>query len=119
MTSAASSAVDASIVYLHQRLVVIEACVRAAVERRRAVDSDPDDRFRGLYISEAEVDDLLAGPGRQAFFAPVAETAAYLAGVEAAAASATGAKKAWRPGPARRSSTSASEIGRASCRERV
>jgi winged helix domain-containing protein/ATPase family protein associated with various cellular activities (AAA) len=85
VTWAAPSAVDASVVYLHQRLAVIEACVRAAVERRRAVDADPDDRFRGLYISEAEVDELLAGPGRQAFFAPLAETAAYLANVEAAA----------------------------------
>jgi len=42
------------------RLGLIEARVRAAVARRRAVDPDPDDRFRGLYISHAHVDRLLS-----------------------------------------------------------
>ena len=32
------------------------------MDRRRAADADPEDRFRGLYISEPQVDALLAGP---------------------------------------------------------
>ena len=53
---------DPSLAYLYARLGVLEARVRAAVDRRRAADADPEDRFRGLYISEAQVDALLAGP---------------------------------------------------------
>ena len=37
-----------------------------AVDRRRRGDPDPDDRFRGLYISDAQVDDLLGGGARAA-----------------------------------------------------
>ncbi|MDQ4098383.1 MAG: ATP-binding protein, partial [Actinomycetota bacterium] len=48
--------------HLSERLRLIEGRVRRAVERRRADDPDADDRFRGLYISEPEVDRLLAGP---------------------------------------------------------
>ena len=54
---------EASLAYLFARLALVEARVRAAVDRRRADDADPDDRFRGLYISDAQVDGLLAGPG--------------------------------------------------------
>ncbi len=50
---------DPSLAYLLGRLAIIEARVRAAVDRRRADDPDPGDRFRGLYISEAQVDGLL------------------------------------------------------------
>ncbi len=53
---------DASLHYLQARLALLETRVRAAVERRRAGDPDPEDRFRGLYISDAQVDELLAGP---------------------------------------------------------
>ena len=47
--------------YLHDRLAILAARVSGAVARRRADDPDPSDRFRGLYISEAQVDGLLAG----------------------------------------------------------
>src|ERR1019366_1673304 len=50
--------------YLHDRLALVAARVAAAVAHRRADDPDPTDRFSGLYISEAQVDGLLAGdPG--------------------------------------------------------
>ena len=50
--------------YLHDRLGLVASRVAAAVARRRADDPDPTDRFRGLYISEAQVDGLLDGrPG--------------------------------------------------------
>ncbi len=48
--------------YLHDRLALIAARVATAVAQRRADDPDPTDRFRGLYISEAQVDVLLEGP---------------------------------------------------------
>ncbi|MEA2972184.1 MAG: hypothetical protein QOG82_642 [Actinomycetota bacterium] len=49
--------------YLSERLAVVESRVQAAVARRRATDPTPDDHFRGLYITDADVDRLLAGPG--------------------------------------------------------
>ena len=51
---------DASLIHLLRRLELIEARVRAAVARRRTTDPETDDRFRGLYISQAHVDRLLA-----------------------------------------------------------
>ncbi len=52
---------DPSLAYLAGRLALIESWIRDAVDRRRATDPDPDDRFRGLYIPESMVDQLLAG----------------------------------------------------------
>jgi winged helix domain-containing protein/ATPase family protein associated with various cellular activities (AAA) len=49
----------ASLTHVLGRLGLIEARVRAAVARRRANDPETDDRFRGLYISQAHVDRLL------------------------------------------------------------
>jgi hypothetical protein len=46
--------------YLLGRVGVIECRVRALVTARRAVDPEPDDPFRGLYLSEAAVTRLLA-----------------------------------------------------------
>jgi hypothetical protein len=54
---------DPSLAYLLGRLAIVEARVRAAVDRRRVDDPDPGDRFRGLYISDAQVDGLLGGSG--------------------------------------------------------
>ncbi len=53
---------DPSSRYLLDRLVGVEARIRDAVARRRSQDPDPEDRFRGLYIPESQVDDMLAGP---------------------------------------------------------
>ncbi|TMF56860.1 MAG: ATP-binding protein [Chloroflexi bacterium] len=47
-------------IHVLRRLELIEARVRAAVARRRTTDPETDDRFRGLYISQAHVDRLLA-----------------------------------------------------------
>ncbi len=47
--------------HLAARLELVEARVAAAVARRRATDPDPDDRFRGLYVSDAQVDAMLVG----------------------------------------------------------
>lgn len=54
---------DPSVRHLLDRLGVIEARVHAEVTRRRADGADPDDRFRGLYVSDARVDQLFeTGP---------------------------------------------------------
>ncbi len=57
----ASTKANASLAHVLGRLEIVEARVRAAVARRRASDPEVDDRFRGLYISQAHVDRLLAG----------------------------------------------------------
>jgi len=54
---------EASLRYLLGRLALIESRVREEVARRRGDDPEGDDRFRGLYVSDARVDALLAsGP---------------------------------------------------------
>ncbi len=58
----AAASPDPSLAYLFERLGEVEAWVRHAVARRRAQDPDPDDRFRGLYIPDSQVDEMLAGP---------------------------------------------------------
>ncbi|MFD4370525.1 ATP-binding protein [Streptomyces sp. NPDC058486] len=40
----------------------MELRIRRAVEARRAVDPDPDDAFRGLYLTEEAVERLLEAP---------------------------------------------------------
>ena len=52
---------EASLAHVLGRLELIEARVRSAVARRRAVDPETDDRFRGLYLSQTHIDRLLAG----------------------------------------------------------
>jgi hypothetical protein len=61
-----TSVADASVIHVLRRLELIEARVRSAVARRRTADPETDDRFRGLYISQAHVDRLLAEKARPA-----------------------------------------------------
>ncbi len=66
---------DPSRAHLLGRLAVVEARVRAAVTRRRATDPDPDDAFRGMYLSDSQADQLLASQHRHPRPAePVAST---------------------------------------------
>jgi hypothetical protein len=51
----------ASLRHLLGRLRLVESQVRRLVARRREADPEPDDPVRGLYISEDQVDRLLAG----------------------------------------------------------
>src|SRR5437870_9429626 len=51
---------DPSLIHVLRRLELIEARVRAAVDRRRATAPETDDRCRGLYISQGHVGRLLA-----------------------------------------------------------
>ncbi len=93
-SSADGAASGLSLAYLLARLEIVEHRVRAAVDRRRAEDPDPGDRFRGLYISDAQVEGLLAGPtGPWLPAAASSASAARQAALEADAdtAEATGA----------------------------
>jgi hypothetical protein len=44
------------------RLARLERRIREAVAARRAVDPSPDDPFRGLYLSDETIDEILAHP---------------------------------------------------------
>ncbi|HYW26292.1 MAG TPA: ATP-binding protein [Terriglobales bacterium] len=80
MTEPASTA---SVTHVLGRLEVVGRRVAAAVEWRRSADPDPADRFRGLHISPAQVETLLAGGPPPT--PPNPEAAALLDRVEAAA----------------------------------
>ncbi|GAA2978033.1 ATP-binding protein [Actinokineospora diospyrosa] len=51
---------DTSVVHLFDRLAALEQRIRDAVALRRAGDPNPDDPFRGLYLSEEAIDALFA-----------------------------------------------------------
>ena len=69
----------ASLAHLLGRLAVVESRVRSLVASRRAGDPNPDDPFRGLYLSEDQVERLLAAREPPA---PDTEAAGLLAEVE-------------------------------------
>jgi ATPase family associated with various cellular activities (AAA) len=50
---------DPSLAHVLGRVAVVEARIRALVAERRADDPQPDDPFRGLYLSDDAVDRLL------------------------------------------------------------
>ncbi|GAA1948938.1 ATP-binding protein [Amycolatopsis minnesotensis] len=67
---------------LAQRLSTVEARVRRAVDAMRAGDPNPDDPYRGLYLTPETIDALLTGPARQALpdeAGPAPEVAALTA----------------------------------------
>jgi hypothetical protein len=68
-----------SLAHLLGRLAVVESRVRSLVASRRAGDPNPDDPFRGLYLSEDQVERLLAAREPPA---PDAEAAELLVEVE-------------------------------------
>src|SRR5688500_13316091 len=52
---------DPSLAHLLGRLAIVEVRVWTTVAARRASDANPDDPFRGLYLSDEHVDRLLTG----------------------------------------------------------
>ncbi|WP_421734260.1 ATP-binding protein [Cellulomonas sp.] len=59
--SSGPAVVDRSTAHLLGRLGVVEERVRELIERRRRDDPQPDDPFRGLYLSDETVERLLSG----------------------------------------------------------
>jgi hypothetical protein len=53
---------DLNLRHLQAELARIDLLIRRAVRRWRLAGQDPADTFRGLYVSEAEVDGLLTRP---------------------------------------------------------
>jgi hypothetical protein len=76
---------QAGLAYLLRRVGLVEDRIRALVLHRRADDPAPDDPFRGLYLTDEVVDQLLApaagppGPDRAARERAEAEADAALA----------------------------------------
>ncbi|QWF77838.1 AAA family ATPase [Amycolatopsis sp. CA-230715] len=67
---------------LAQRLSLVETRVRRAVAARRAEDPQPDDPYRGLYLTPEAIDALLADPARSAVpdaIGPAPEVPAFTA----------------------------------------
>ena len=83
MSADPSPAQDASLTHLLGRLAVVELRVRRAVAARRELDPQPDDPFRGLYLSDEAVERVLAGRLAPAEPDPIAD--GQLAVVEATA----------------------------------
>ena len=61
-----------SLGYLLRRVGLVEDRIRALVTHRRADDPAPDDPFRGLYLTDEVVDQLLA-PRRRRPRAPIGQ----------------------------------------------
>ncbi|HET9442917.1 MAG TPA: ATP-binding protein [Acidimicrobiales bacterium] len=80
---------DPSLAHLLGRMGVIEARVRVTVALRRADDPAAEDPFRGLYLSDEQVDRLLSGAAAPP--PPDEEAGRHLAAVEAAADAAEAA----------------------------
>src|SRR5215210_5398103 len=51
---------DLDLRYLQAELARLDVLIRREVRRWRLAGQDPADTFRGLYVSDAEVDSLLA-----------------------------------------------------------
>jgi Winged helix domain, variant/ATPase family associated with various cellular activities (AAA) len=85
------STADPSLAHLLGRLQVLEMRVRTAIHARRANDSNPDDRFRGLYISDEEIDALLTASRPQSTASDAADSILARVEGEADAAERDGA----------------------------
>lgn len=77
-------AVDPDLCHLLARAAAVERRIRHAVELRRSTDPDPDDDFRGLYLTDENIVRLLDEAGARGF--PALEEP--LAGGESSAAPA-------------------------------
>ncbi|WP_432957818.1 ATP-binding protein [Micromonospora haikouensis] len=81
---------------LLRRLQRVELAVRAAVAARRETDPQPDDPFRGLYLSDEAVDAALAA-GREPFAPWPGDPADASARASAGPGAATGSGRAAGP----------------------
>lgn len=71
MTSPGHPAEDLNLRHLLARAVGVEQRIRHAVEARRHTDPDPEDAFRGLYLTDENIVRLLDVEGARGFPEPV------------------------------------------------
>ncbi|NEB87787.1 ATP-binding protein, partial [Streptomyces anulatus] len=64
---ASQDAVDLDHCHLLARAAAVERRIRHAVELRRSTDPDPDDDFRGLYLTDENIVRLLDEEGARGF----------------------------------------------------
>src|SRR6478735_73378 len=62
---------DPNLRHLLARAVAVEQRIRRAVEARQLTDPDPDDAFRGLYLTDENIARLLDEHEARAFPCPV------------------------------------------------
>ncbi|MEU9846868.1 ATP-binding protein [Streptomyces sp. NPDC047985] len=62
---------DANLRHLLARAAAVEQRIRSAVEARQFSDPDPDDAFRGLYLTDETITRLLDSKETRAFPSPV------------------------------------------------
>ncbi|MGC5411912.1 ATP-binding protein, partial [Streptomyces sp. DT225] len=73
MTSPGHPDDDPNLRHLLARATAVEQRVRRAVEVRQRTDPDPEDEFRGLYLSDENIARLLNEEGARGFPDPVGE----------------------------------------------
>lgn len=61
---------DPNLRHLLARAVAVEQRIRAAVEARQLTDPNPDDAFRGLYLTDENIARLLNDETARAFPVP-------------------------------------------------
>ncbi|WP_330241933.1 ATP-binding protein [Streptomyces sp. NBC_00525] len=66
---------DLNLRHLLARATAVELRVRRAVEARRSTDPDPEDAFRGLYLTDENIARLLDEEGARGFPDPVGDGA--------------------------------------------
>ncbi|MFG2625320.1 ATP-binding protein [Streptomyces sp. NPDC048473] len=66
-----TTAGDPNLRHLLARTVAVEQRIRRAVEARQLTDPDPDDAFRGLYLTDENIARLLDAEEARAFPSPV------------------------------------------------
>ncbi|MFI7361532.1 ATP-binding protein [Streptomyces sp. NPDC050149] len=76
MTSPGHPAEDLNLRHLLARAVGVEQRIRHAVEARRCTDPDPEDAFRGLYLTDENIARLLDVEGARGFPEPMGTDAA-------------------------------------------
>lgn len=69
-----TTAGDPNLRHLLTRAVVVEQRIRRAVEARQLTDPDPDDAFRGLYLTDENIARLLDESEARAFPYPVPDS---------------------------------------------
>ncbi|NEC06236.1 ATP-binding protein, partial [Streptomyces sp. SID7909] len=73
MTSPGRPDDDLNLRHLLARATAVEQRVRRAVEARQRTDPDPEDAFRGLYLTDENIARLLDEEGARGFPDPVGE----------------------------------------------